>query len=688
MNDLAEQTHANVEDLFETFLKNFKSKTGKLKYRSIISNMISDNSESLLINFKDILQYDDQLSRQLIDDPDSILLDFNKAAFNALYSENPEYADAIRDALQVRIYSLLDPVPLRNITTDVLHKLIAVKGMVVRTSELKPRVLVACFVCKHGHPTYEPQSTFTLTKPLTCSDSDCSESRIFDFDETRSKFQDFQVIRIQESPEELPAGQLPQSFDVNLSADLVNRARPGDRLILTGIVKTEAQYSRGTEKLTIFRTSINGNHIDIESKGPEEIDVSPEEEEQIKEIAKTDNAYELLINSIAPSVYGLDTPKEAILLMLIGSPTKLLKDNTSLRGDINVLFVGDPGTAKSELLKYASRLAPRGLYASGKGSTAAGLTAAVIRERSGTMMLEAGTVVLADKGLACIDEFDKMRTEDRSALHEAMEQQTVSIAKGGIIATLNARTAILAASNPQFGKYDHSRNILDNINIPPPLLTRFDLVFAIHDTPERTKDTRLAEYILNIHKKGEITRSVPVDFDLLKKYIIYAKRMEPQLSKEAEQKILEYYLKMRQSGTSDEQIPVTPRSLEGLIRLASARARSLFHEIITEEDAMRGISLVQRMFETVGIDVATGKFDYGVFEGKALSERSKTMTAHDKFNEMEKNSKEGLVNSEEFIKELVNTGKFNTSEAEKIFKSLEESGQIYNVKGNFYRKVR
>ena len=685
---MTEQTHASIADSFEHFLKNFKSKTGELKYRSLISNMVSDNNESLLIDFKDILQYDEQLSRQLIDDPDSILLDFNKASLNALYSENPEYADAIRDTLQVRIHSLLESVPLRNITTDVLHKLIAVDGMVVRTSELKPRVLVACFICKHGHPTNEPQSTSALTKPLTCSESDCSESRIFDFDEKRSKFQDFQVIRIQESPEELPAGQLPQHFDVNLSADLVNSARPGDRLILTGIVRTESQYSRGTEKLTIFRTSIDGNYIDIEAKGPEDIIFSREDEEKIKEISNTDNAYDLLIDSIAPSVHGLDDLKEAILLMLIGSPNQILKDSTSLRGDINILFVGDPGTAKSELLKYASKLAPRGLYASGKGSTAAGLTAAVIRERSGTMMLEAGTVVLADKGLACIDEFDKMRSEDRSALHEAMEQQTVSVAKGGIIATLNARTAILAAANPQFGKYDTHRNITENINIPTPLLTRFELVFAIRDDPEPTKDTQLAEYLLDIHKTGQITKSVPVDFDLLKKYIISAKRMEPKLSQEAEQKILEYYLKMRQSGSDPDQITVTPRSLEGLIRLASARARSLFHETITEDDAMRGIRLVQRMFETVGIDVSTGKIDPGVFSGKALSQRSKMETAHDKFNAMEANSKDKLVNRDEFLQELVDTGKFNSTEAEKIFQSLADSGTIYNVKENFYRKVR
>ena len=684
---MTEQTHANIKDLFETFLKNFKSKTGELKYRSIISKMVSDNSESLLIDFKDILQYDDQLSRQLIDDPDSILLDFNKAAFNALYSENPEYADAIRDTLQVRFHSLLDPVPLRNITTDVLHKLIAVEGMVVRTSELKPRVLVACFICKHGHPTSESQSTSTLTKPLTCSDSDCSESRIFDFDEKRSKFQDFQVIRIQELPEDLPAGQLPQSFDVNLSSDLVNRARPGDRLTLTGIIRTEAQFSRGTDKLTIFRTLIDGNNIDIEAKGPEDIVLSREDEEQIKDIAKNDDAYELLIKSIAPAVHGLDTQKEAILLMLIGAPNKILKDNTSLRGDINVLFVGDPGTAKSELLKYASRLAPRGLYASGKGSTAAGLTAAVIRERSGTMMLEAGTVVLADKGLACIDEFDKMRSEDRSALHEAMEQQTVSVAKGGIIATLNARTAILAAANPQFGKYDTHRNITENINIPTPLLTRFDLVFAIRDDPEPTKDSQLAEYILDIHKT-QITKSVPVDFDLLKKYITYAKRIEPRLSQEAEQKILEYYLKMRQSSTDPDQITVTPRALEGLIRLASARARALFHETITEDDAMRGIRLVQRMYSTVGIDVSTGKMDLGVFQGKALSQRSKMETAHDKFDELEANSKDKLVDRTEFVKELIDTGKFNPTSAEKIFQDLADSGSIYNVKDNFYRKVR
>ena len=336
------------------------------------------------------------------------------------------------------------------------------------------------FSCtKCGTTNSVQQVTPLLVKPSTCISADCNETKNFVFNEKESVYQDYQLIRIQELPEELPPGQLPQSSDVHLTGDMVNIARPGDRLTLTGVVRIDQPESRGNEASSIFRSKIEGNYIDVESKGPEDIELTKDEEDIILDFSKDSDAYIKLIQSVAPNIQGLDKQKEAVLLMLIGAPNQTTEDGSSIRGDINILFVGDPGTAKSELLKYASRLAPRGLYASGKGSTAAGLTAAVVRERSGMMMLEAGTVVLADKGIACIDEFDKMRNEDRTALHEAMEQQTVSIAKGGINATLNARTAVLAAANPELGRYDNYKTFNDQINIDAPLLTRFDLIFAI-----------------------------------------------------------------------------------------------------------------------------------------------------------------------------------------------------------------
>ena len=495
--------------------------------------------------------------------------------------------------------------------------------------------------------------------------------------------QEFVAIVVREG-RKLLAGA--QALDVNLTGDLVNTARPGDRLNLTGIVMTEPEYSQGSNRLRIFRSRIEANNLEVLGKGPRDITISKDDESLVEALSKKDNAYGRLIQSIAPSVHGHETEKEAILLMLLGSPSRVLPDGNTLRGDLNILLVGDPGTAKSELLKYASRVAPRGLYASGRGSTAAGLTAAVVRDKAGgMMMLEAGAIVLADQGIAAIDEFDKMRSEDRNALNEAMEQQTVSVAKGGIVATLNARTSILAALNPLLGKYDPYRNIFENVNLPIPLLTRFDLIFVIRDSPDRSRDEKVAKHILELHRRGRYEDEPPLDFDMLRKYLIQAKMIDPVLSKEGEEKILDYYLQMR-SSASESMITVTPRQLEGLIRLATARARSLLHETVTEDDAIRGISLMRRMLETVGVDVKTGKIDLGVLHGRPLSERNLLELAIDTFKSLE-GPKKDAVEGKRFVDELINSGKFGQEDAQRMLSSLNRSGQIYEVKPGFYRKL-
>ena len=685
-------THSSWEDTLVRFIKNFKDKSNVLKYQEALSKMIYHNSKSLIVDYEDLLIFDDDLSTILIERPDEVLSEFNSATYKSLYSVNPEYAESIKNDIQVRLRSLPEQVPLRDISSKNLHRLSSVEGLVVRTSELKPLATSAAFACtKCGENNVIQQVTPLLVKPSSCIRADCSETKNFTFDEKQSSYQDYQLIRIQELPEELPPGQLPQSSDVHLTGDMVNIARPGDRLNLTGIVRIDQPESRGNEASSIFRSKIEGNFIDIEAKGPEDVELTKDEEELIIDFSKDLDAYPKLIQSIAPNIQGLESQKEAVLLMLIGAPNKTTEDGSSISGDINILFVGDPGTAKSELLKYASRLAPRGLYASGKGSTAAGLTAAVVRERTGMMMLEAGTVVLADKGIACIDEFDKMRNEDRTALHEAMEQQTVSVAKGGINATLNARTAVLAAANPELGRYDNYKTFNDQINIDAPLLTRFDLIFAIKDTPNVVRDEKLAQHILNIHETGKITADVPLEFDLLKKYISYAKNFIPELSPEAKKLIQDYYVKTRQSPAKDEEgnqgIPITPRALEGMVRLASARARSLFRDVVTEEDAEFARNLVRKMYESVGTDPETGEVDFGIMYGKPVSERSKLETSMSIFEELEKESNKNLVDKDEFIQKLIDTGKFTSTEARKYFKNMSDSGQIYNVQDNLYRKV-
>jgi replicative DNA helicase Mcm len=680
---LSELTPARISENLVYFLKSYKDKNGFFKYRDRISQMAPSASRSLMVDFDDLLAYDGDIANRLIAEPDEMMVSFDKALYEHLSDVSGIYADKIHQDLHVRTRGLPDRLSLREITVENMNKLIAVAGMVVRASELKSMAMKAAFRCRRGHTTFVDQSGIILRRPLKCDE--CDQNKGLELDEKQTVFVDYQVIRLQELPEELPAGQLPQSYDVNFTGDMVNVARPGDRVIVTGVVKVEAEYSQTAGKLRFFRSRIDGNYAESLGKEPEQTQLTKEDEELIQNIASQPNAYERLFQSIAPAIYGYETQKETILLLTVGASQRMLPDGTTLRGDINVLLVGDPGTAKSEMLKYSAKIAPRGLYTSGRGSTAAGLTAAVVRERSGMMMLEAGAVVLADQGVACIDEFDKMRPEDRGALHECMEQQTCSVAKGGIVATLNARTSILAAANPVLGKYDPYRNIADNINLPIPLLTRFDLIFVLRDIPDRATDEHLAKHLIEIHRKGAYATAPPIDFTLLRKYLAKAKKVNAVLTKEAEEKILEYYLQMRSIG-SDSMITVTPRQLEAMIRLATARARVLMRDKVLEEDALRAISLMKRMLETVGVDVRTGKIDVGVFHGRPLSERSLLETAIDVFKSLEGAEKK-TVESRAYLDALVETKKFTHEEAQRMLQTLIRSGQIYEAKPGHFRKL-
>ncbi len=469
-----------------------------------------------------------------------------------------------------------------------------------------------------------------------------------------------------------------------MNSDVANTARPGDRIFLTGIVKAESENIGGSYR-KLFNSRIEANYVEQMSRRPEEQQVSREEEEAIKSMAALPGAYDRLVASIAPSIFGHELHKEAALLLMVGSPQKSLPDGTTLRGDINILMVGDPGTAKSELLKYVARVAPRGLFTSGRGSTAAGLTAAVVKEKNGMMMLEAGATVLADLGVACIDEFDKMRDEDRSALHEVMEQQTVSVAKGGIIATLNARTSIFAAANPLDGKYDPYKNILENVQLPIPLLTRFDLIFIIRDEADQAYDETVARHILDMRAKSVFPVPPPVEFDLLKKYIIYAKKLDPELTEEARNRLSNYYIKLRREASPD-QISVTPRWLEGMIRLSIARARVLLHPRVTEDDALHAINLVDRMLKTVAIDQSTKKVDVGVLYNKPISEKGLREAALEIFKRLSGESKQP-VEDKAFYEEIEKTGKFTREQAEKVFQDMWKSGVIYEVRAHHFKKA-
>jgi replicative DNA helicase Mcm len=691
---LAEQqqtTSAALADNLKEFLQAFKDREGNYRYFDRINNMMASGVQSLVVDYIDFDSYNPDLAKQLTHKPDEMLEAFNEAALAILREIHHDYEQEIHDRIKVRIGNYTVQKGLRDINADLIDKLVSVSGMVVRSSEVKPLAKKVAYKCTNcGAVTEATLKGLVLKKPSKCSA--CGEKEL-DMDPENSIFIDFQMVRLQELPEDLPAGQLPHYVEVTVMGDLVDQCRPGDRIMLTGIIRIEQEQLAPQAKTSLFRLRMEGNNIEYlggragskDTRTVERIAISTEDERQIQAIGSKPDAYEKLVASFAPHIYGQEVIKESILLLIVGSVTKKLEDGSTRRGDINVLLVGDPGTAKSEMLKFAAKIAPRGLYTSGRGSTAAGLTAAVIRDKSGIMMLEAGAVVLGDQGLVCIDEFDKIKPEDRSALHEVMEQQTCSVAKGGIVATLNARTSILSAANPMYGKYDPYKNITENVNLPVPLLTRFDLIFIVRDIPEKDKDNLIASHILEIHKDVAHAAKPAIEIDLFSKYLTYAKGREPVLTSEAIDIIRSYYMDMRKA-ESEGMITVTPRQLEGLVRLATARARILLKDHVEADDAKRAIYLVDQMLKTAGVDVNTGKMDVGVLYGKPQSEVSKQKLFMEVFNGIS-GPDNNEVEDKNLVAELVKTGRFTDEEARTQISKFNREGRIYERRPGFWAKA-
>ncbi len=686
-------TDSAVSEVVRTFLVGQKGGDGRYKYVEQIDRMMPKAAKYIAVDYNDLVSFP-EIDARFGEDPDGVLDAFSSAIREVLQERFPRYSAKIRDEIRARIVNYPVERGLRQINAEIINRATSVSGMVVRASEVKPLARELVYVCPQGHRTVLVLSRgMSIRPPTKCSDPKCA-MRELEVVPDVSRFIDFQILRLQELPENLPPGQLPHYIDVAIKQDLVDGARPGDRIILTGIVRIEQEQIAGVAKgsSALYRLRIDGNNVEFlggrgskSSRRTEREEISPEEEKTIKSLAGDEGIYQKLIDSFAPHIRGQEVIKEAILLLMVGSTQRILQDGSKIRGDINVFLVGDPGTAKSEMLKFCARVAPRGLYTSGRGSTAAGLTAAVVRDKSGIMMLEAGAVVLGDQGLVCIDEFDKMKPEDRSALHEVMEQQSASIAKGGIVATLNARTSILAAANPMYGKYDPFKNITENVNLPVPLLTRFDLIFVVRDIPSKEKDRKIAKHIIDLHAPvGAESRSL-IDADMLTKYLAYAKRFNPGLTPEAEEKIIDYYMKMR-NVDSEEMITVTPRQLEGLIRLATARARLLMKDTVEGEDAQRAIDLMQSMLQDAGVDVNTGKVDLGVLQGKPRSEVSRMQLFMDVLKSLEGENR-AAVEEREFVKELERSGKFSEEDARNFIRRMLREASIYESKPGHYNRV-
>lgn len=679
-------TQLTPEEAFTRFIEDFRDKNDKLKYDKAISEMPVKGSKSLYIDFNDLYVYDMDLARAILDNPDDLIPGFSAVVHQKLKMRDPLYAENV-SRIHIRFRNLPTDIPLRQIGAEHIGKLVMIHGIIVRASKVTPLVIRAAFRCNDcTELNYVEQTGQNLKKPNKCAH--CDNRRGFELDSKNSVFIDSQRVNVQERPEELPPGQLPRSLDVELRDDIVDEARPGDRITIVGSLDLLQKYGRGGA-LRTYDLVMNANHIEVSGREMELMELTEEDEEEILELSDDPWIHRSLMQSIAPSIYGYDHIKEAILYLLFGGVTKELPD-FRIRGDINVLLVGDPGTGKSQMLQFCSKTAPRGLLTTGRGSTAAGLTAAVVKEGgTGSFILEAGALVLADKGVCCIDEIDKMREEDRGAIHPAMEQQIVPIAKGGIVATLNARASILAAANPTLGRYNPYQTIAQNISLPVTILSRFDLIFVLRDTPESDRDSRMAEHILGLHRKAGTGAISTIDPFMLKKYISYSKRIKPEITDEVIDRFQEFYVKMRTAsaeGGEASAVSITARQLESLVRMAEARARSELRDEVSVEDAEAVIHLMQKSLEQVGIDITTGEIDIDIlYTGKPRSLQMQLQKVLQVISELEMQT--GTVKDDDLYDALLQDHNINRSEAAKLISVLMKDGTIYSPRPGYYKRT-
>lgn len=640
--------------------------------------------KSLRIDYNEFARYDHEFAEELITNFDEVINIFDSLLTGKIRGSLPDAVEEPR--FHARFYNLPKEkgytVMVRDITAAYISRFISVEGLVNKISDVLPKVLIGRFYCnKCNEPHDEHQATRFLREPLQCKNC---RKREFRFSPEDSRWTDMQKIEIQEPLEMLKGGEQARRIEIWLEDDLVDLVTAGDKVIVTGVVRLLPPKFKGP----VYFKFIEANSIEGIEKEFEDIVITPEEENEIKKLSKDPNIRRKVINSIAPSIYGYNEVKEAVALQLFGGrPHKKLPDGTVVRPDIHLLLVGDPGVAKSRILQYVNQIAPKSIYVTGKGTTGAGLTATAERDEfaEGAWTLKAGALVLAGGGIVAIDEFDKMDKEDRSAMHEAMEQQTISVAKAGIVTKFKANTSVLAASNPKFSRFDNYKPLVEQFDIPATLISRFDLIFPIRDVLDRERDMQIAEHMLKMHKTGEDMKGLEpeIPVELFRKYIAYSrKNTHPVLTNEAAEKIKDFYVTLR--GMSKEAITATPRQLEALVRLSEASSKMRLSDTVTVTDVERAIELTNFVLMAVAYDQSTGMIDTDRISAEhSSSARARIRVIEEIIKGLIDSSDEGLASSDDIISsaQSKNIDKFDV---EKSLNELTKHGVIYEPRHGWY----
>jgi len=630
-----DRVRREIKNRFKNFITGFTDTSGNAVYPEQIKLMCQDNGCSLCVSYMHLSDSAAVLAIWLVEQPSILLEMFDAVAMEVAQTIFPDY-NSIHKHIHVRVTNLPLTDELRDLRQLHLNSFVQINGVVTRRTSVFPQLQLVRFDCMKCGFTTAPiaQNTGTgtqsgggkfdnLIRPTSCPD--CNGNGPFRLNESKTVYRNYQKIVVQESPGSVPAGRIPRSRDVILVDDLCDGVRPGEQVQIAGIYRNVLDVGINVANgFPVFSTVIEANNVLKERDFMAKFSLSDEEKEFFSNtISKRPDLERVLIDEVvAPSIYGHDYIKQALLYSLVGGQEKIHENKHRSRGDINMLILGDPGVGKSQFLKYAEKLAPRSVYSTGKGASAVGLTASVRRDNmTGEWTLEGGALVLADRGVCLIDEFDKMNEHDRVSIHEAMEQQTISVSKAGIIATLQARCAVIAAANPIRGRYDSSMTFIENVDLTDPILSRFDVLSVVRDRVDPVQDEKLSRFVVDTHIKSHgntfgadsggiaaddeeqeererATNSLGLSQEQLRKYIMFSKMTcRPKLDNIDREKIAQFYSDLRQkSMSSPGGIPIAVRHIESIIRLAEARARLHLRDYVRSDDVDMAIRIMLESF--------------------------------------------------------------------------------------------